>query len=199
MPRRTDPYTFEEIHIFVAKAARLLGHRYSRWGVDADDVNQELWLWVLSHETRIRKWLASEPQQTTRIFRSLYDYGSKYAEKEKAQRLGYHQDDVQWYTPSLVESLLPFALEGEWNGLVAEHGEAKQNWDLITMVQDVRKAMDKTHTYHTLRNLNPGDGAYEDAVRAVVDALGGTRSYTGRRKVISNSTAQHIDDWEQAS
>lgn len=199
MPRRTEPYLWDDMNIFVSKAGRLITNRYEKFGADSDDVTGQMWAWVYANETRIRRWLASDPQQTTRIFRSLYDEALRYCEKEKAQSIGYKPDDVQWYSPSLVQAVLPFALDEGWNGMAAEHGvPAKQDFDVISIVVDVRDAIYKTHTYDILLQLNPGDDAYEDAVRAVVDALGGARSYVGRRRVVTNSAAQHYDDWETA-
>lgn len=203
MPRRTAPYVHDELHIFVSKAVRLLGDRYARWGVTREDLQQELIVWLLSHDDKVQRWLASEPQQTTRIFRSLYDCGRKYAEKEKAASLGYEADDVQWYTASLVESVLPWALDLDWNGMTSNSPDPERagiakfvDDDVLTLVMDVRKGIDKTFTAFTLLNESPGDDGYEVAIQMVVDFLGGNRDYVGRRKVISNGRAQNITDWE---
>lgn len=203
MPRRTAPYTHDELHLFVTKAARLLGDRYTRWGVTREDIQQELWLWLLNNDDKVRRWLAKDPQQTTRIFRSLYDCGRKYAEKEKAASLGYEADDVQWYTASLVESVLPWALDSEWNGMVSASDDPEQaqlakfvGEDVLALVADVRKAIDKTYTAFDLLDGEPGDDGYEVAIQRIVDFLGGSREYVGRRKVISNGRAMNITDWE---
>jgi hypothetical protein len=207
MARRTEPYTLEEVPVFINKAARLLGRRYAHWGVDLDDIFQELRLWALvpKNQERIVKWLASDPQQTTRIFRSLYDHGLSYCEKEKANRVGYAADDVAWYSPALVATLLPFALDSEWDGMVSEDDPEKAavgvkvvNDELLTMVMDVRQAMNRSATQDILLQFAPGDDEFETAIQQVVDALGGQRQYVGRRKANSNSKARYLTDGDVA-
>jgi hypothetical protein len=188
MPPRLEPYLHDELGIFVAKACRLLAGRYDAYGVTTADLAQEMWAWAYENDVRIRRWLAATPQQTTRIFRSFYDEGMKYAEKEKAERVGYKSDDVMWYSPNLVTSLLPFALDPDWEGFI--DGDVLD--DVIVMVIDVRKAIDIAGVGHALMHSNEGDERFESAVQMVVDHLGGNRHYVGRRRPMGNSRAQGI-------
>ncbi|MGZ4556810.1 MAG: hypothetical protein ACXVXZ_13885 [Mycobacteriaceae bacterium] len=183
-------YTFDDVaDTFVRRTAVALGDRYRHWGVDVADVQQELWLWLYGvGEVKVQRWLGNSPQQTTRINRSLWHQGSKYCEQEKAARVGYEVDDVQWYSESLVEGLLPLAQDPTFDGTPEKQGEPdagggrsnklpEERSDLLTMVIDIRKAAEKVDSWD---------------VQAIVDYLGGNRPFVGRRRPMSNAQCQAV-------
>jgi len=187
--RVAKPYTWDEVErAFVRKAAWQVYRRYGQYGVALDDITQEInaWLWG-DGKAKVEKWLGMEPQRTTRIFRSMLDVSQSYAEHEKSLAVGYEEDDVYWYTPGVVEILLPYAVKADWNG------ESEQNQtnsrsskplhergDFLAMVMDVRRALKAGYS--------PSD------VRGITDFLGGQRPTIGARKVVSNAAAQAITE-----
>ena len=197
-------YTFPDIATrFVRKAATYTHRRYRHYGVEADDVTQELYVWLYGPgEVKVRRWLAADPQQTTRIYRSLLDKALAYAEREKASRVGYETDDVHWYSPTLVEGLIPLALDSTFDGKPPLEGEssgrrtasASEGGDYLAMVADVRRALDRCGEWVRLTFLNcePGAGGWDEAVRVVVNFLGGESPYRERRRAVSNDRALAI-------
>lgn len=177
-------YTWDEVESsFVRKAAWWGYKRYSAYGVSFDDVTQEvnLWLWG-SGKKKVEKWLSLEPQRTTRIYMSLLEAARKYGEAEKAASLGYEVDDLYWYTPAMVETLMPYAKKADWAG-ETNHAEATgrnpkplhERGDFLAMVMDVRRALKAGYGVHQ----------YDE----IADFLSGTPAFTGSRKVLSNAQA----------
>lgn len=181
-------YTWDDLGGFVTKASSYVAYRYRLYGVEREDVQQELnvWLYDEANRKRVIRWLDHEPQQTTRIYRSLLDVGLKHAEREKAKVAGYKPEDVWWYTPHGVEGLLPLALD---RSFTQENGHVG---DTITMVIDVRKALDATRLFDYFLNHDDEDEDWRVNLQLVVDQLGGERPAVGRRKVLSNAQAQSI-------
>lgn len=180
--------TWDDLPGYVAKASSYVAYRYRRYGVEQSDAAQEMWLWLYMEDNRKRvlKWLSNEPQQTTRIYRSVLDAGLKYAENEKAAVAGYKPDDVWWYTTNGIEVLLPLALDRTFtqdNGRLGEQ---------ITAVIDVRKALDDTHLFDWFLDHEDDHEDYRVNLQLVLDYLGGERPLVGRRKVMSNAQSQSI-------
>lgn len=104
------------------------------------------------------EWSVVKPEDEARI----------HQERTKARRLGYELDDVFWYTPGLVEQLIPMAAKPDWkptdetldqNGKPGRSKPAREGGDLLAMVMDVRRAAKAV-------GWNPN---------AIVDYLGGRR------------------------
>ena len=190
----TTHYEFPDIAAaFVAKAANYIAWRYRHYGVECEDAQQEMYLWLYGEgRPKVEKWLANEPQQTTRIYRSLLDKGIQFAEGEKAERVGYKMDDIFWYSPAQVTGLMPLVLDATFtqeNGHVGE---------LITMVIDIRRVIAGNDLYDYFMQHADTDVQWNDNVQTVIDLLGGARPYVGRRKAMSNSRAIAITSQEVA-
>lgn len=187
-------YQFADIAAaFTNKAASYVAWRYRHYLVDRDDVMQELYVWLYGEgRVKVEKWLANEPQQTTRIYRSLLDVGIGYAEQEKAVKVGYKIDDIYWYSPSQVTGLMPLVLDATF---VQENGHVGE---LITMVIDIRRVLGTGELYDYFMNHTDTDLAWDDNVQTVIDRLGGDRVYVGRRKAMSNARSQAITSQEVA-
>lgn len=181
-------YTWDDVErAFIVKAANWTVGKYKHYGVIRDDVVGELYAWLYGKgKARVERWLGNDPQQTTRIYASLVDVAKGYAEAEKAAYLGYEPEDLTWYTPAIVEALLPYAKNPNWTG-EAEQAEVKsrnpkplhERGDFLSMVMDVRRAMKAVGTY----------------VPAIVEYLGDHRpGYVGSRKAMSNAQARVITE-----
>ena len=176
------PYTFDQVAAtFTRKAAVYVANRYRNYGVEFDDVQQELFVWLYDRgKKKVERWLANEPQQTTRIYRSLLDQGIRYAEREKAAKVGYSADDVYWYTPGTITGLMPLVLDDTF---VQENGHVGE---LITMVVDIRRVMTpEDRDYFLFADEEWADWA--DRVQVLINRLGGNRPHVGRRRVMSNA------------
>lgn len=181
-------YTWDDLErAFIPKAANWAANRYRHYGVTYADVTGELYVWLYGKgKQRVERWLGNEPQQTTRIYTSLLDVAKGYAEAEKAAYLGYAIEDVTWYTPAIVEALLPYAKNPNWTG-EAEQAEVKsrnpkplhERGDFLAMVMDVRRALSTCGS----------------DVNAIVDYLGERRPNSiGSRKAMSNAQARAITE-----
>jgi hypothetical protein len=220
------PYTFDEISVsFVSKAATYAGRRYRRWEVEREDFAQEIfvWLYTPANTARVNQWLDREPQRLTRIYRSLLDVAIRYGEKEKAAHCGYAPDDILWWTPAMVEATLPLALDATFDGITSAAPEdndgGKHNkppdegGNLLASVVDVRQALALSPRWvrevldhgEVLNRDNAWNSAnaypgWDDAVLHLVNQLGGSRlPVVGRRRVITNATAQHRTHAQGAS
>jgi hypothetical protein len=211
---KREPYTFDEIAVsFVQKAAGYASRRYKHWGVDRDDFAQEIACWLYGPgKAKVERWLVSDPQQSTRIYRSMLDVVIKYGEREKAERVGYHSDDVTWYTAAMVEAVLPLVLDSTYDsqsstdvgGNGGKHKKLApgEGANLLTSVMDVRRALKHCPTWvqEVLEDYSSGHPAWEDAIELVVHQLGGSLlPQIGRRRVMNNATAQHVTHQQEAS
>lgn len=181
-------YTVDQVLTsFVQKAANYCASRYRGYGVTADDCAQEIYVWVYDRGLpKIERWLASDPQQTTRVYMSMLDAARRYAEDEKARVAGYRPDDVAWYSVSLVESILPLAMDSSEDEYLTVDG----TWQ--AMIVDVRRAVEGTHQTDFFTENDATHPAWDDHVQRLVDYLGGNRPRVGRRKVLTNAASQAI-------
>ena len=206
----TDALTFSDIgDSFVPRAANLVARRYGRYGVTREDAAQEMWVWLLGKGTAsVRRWLANDPQQTTRIWRSLVDAGETYARAEKAARVGYDPADEFFYDKKLIEAGLILALDTTFDGMVNPGNDsgvrnrkvASEGGNLLAIVGDIRRAIKVCPDWvgFTLLQSEPGGLGWDDAIAALIAVLGGERPTIGRRRVVSNAAAQHMTHAQEA-
>lgn len=87
--------------------------------VETDDVKQELLEWSLKRQDKIKEWLNESLTKQEyrmgikRLARTFNRMADRYCRKEKAKKLGYSVYDEAFYSPGLVEQLLPFAFNTE--------------------------------------------------------------------------------------
>ncbi len=183
-------YTFDDMPGFVAKAASYVAHRYRPYGVESDDVSQEIYAWLYGKgRKRVERWLETEDdkaQQTTRIYLSMLAVGRVYAEKEKAARAGYKAEDVWWYTPASLEALIPLALDASFTQSNGQLGE------LTATVLDIRKAVQECGLWAFFADSTDEHPDYRSNILVVLDKLGGERPVIGRRRVMTNAHAQAV-------
>lgn len=179
-------YEWDDLAGFVAKAARFVAHRYRSY-VEEADVSQEIYLWLYGEgRPRVERWLDSEPQQTTRVYLSLLDAGRKYAEREKAAKVGYRPEDVWWYTPASLAALMPLAMDPAFTQQNGHVGE------LLTMVVDIRTAVQDAGLFSFFEQASEEHDDYPVNILLVLERLGGERPAVGRRRALSNAKAQAV-------
>lgn len=163
----------------VAKAvttAAGVAYRWQRW-VGADDLRQELWLWVCSHPD-----MALALAEKGWLTRRLRTVGERYARRQKAAKLGYSPQDEVFYSVSRIRRMLPEALDPEATPPVETYRENGLYGEWVTALADVRRALQLVKEQHRRALLawyrgERGDEA-EDVVAAlfaVQHQLGGSR------------------------
>lgn len=118
---------------------------------DLDDIRQELYGWFLTHPNKLDTWEALGPKDAKNlIYRSLRNEALDYCNKWKAKSLGYEVDDLFYYTPEMIENLLPIVLRGDVSVLpMVTLGEAKgsstpaESGNLTTMTAEVQSGYEK--------------------------------------------------------
>lgn len=127
---------------------------------EVEDLRQELLEWALKRQDKIREWLDVEDKREyklgiKRLSKTFNRMADKYCRREKAKKLGYLPTDEYFYTPGLVEQLLPYAFKGEVptkdpsNEFVSGGaGDPATGGGFLATMYDIRKAVYK---------LNPGE------------------------------------------
>ena len=140
------------------------GRRYRRWGVETEDVAQELRIWVFRHPQKIEDWESGDLEGADKLVaRSLRNEASRYCQQMKAQYLGYSYDDLTFYSRNELKTLLDAMFDREaWSEPpVSEDGGRSPrdpatggNW--IAMLADVSRAFDQlsTHDKELLRRFH---------------------------------------------
>ena len=203
----SEPVTFADVwDSFVPAQARTIARWYGAYGVTYDDAYQEMIEFLLGTGGKtVRRCLAAEPQKVFQIERALLDKGRRYAEKEKAARVGYKPDDVLWYTASLIEGAMPLVMDETFDGVVTaetpDGQPASQNPGLVTMIVDIRRAISRCPAWvsDVFRDGQPGVAGWDEAVNTVLNMLGGESPGVGKRKVMSNAAAQSLTSHQEAS
>lgn len=78
---------------------------------DLDDIKQNLYEWFLTHPKKLDEWEAIGKRDAKNlIYRSLRNHALDYCQYWKARALGYETEDLFFYTPEIVETLLPAVL-----------------------------------------------------------------------------------------
>ena len=114
--------------------------------VERDDIEQECWMWMVTHPAKIREWLALDNGQSL-IAKSLRNAAITYSVKEKARIEGYHVDDLFWYSKDFIKELLPAVMSDDWKKISASEGAsnkpASESGDWMAYATDIRKAFDQ--------------------------------------------------------
>lgn len=204
-------YEFSDVEQLARKAAGSVSRRYRRWGTDFDTALSDIHLWMYTprNQAKINRWLANTPQQTARIYWSLVSAAQVPAEKLKAERVGYEVDDVVWYSPHTVRSLLPLVADPTYDGMTDPDRERtedlnekqrkqpvnyREGGNTLAQVVDIRRAISRLPRWVALAVEEGTDT--ESAVEAITQRLGGLTPHVGRRRVMSNAQAQALTGGE---
>ena len=126
--------------------------RYGTYGLDRAEAEQECWLWIGEHPAKLEEWMEAEPEKWTRLLaRTLRNEMRDYGEKCKAEALGYHIDDLVYYS----KKQLPPLLEAVFNESAWIHpetsgdeparrgaGDAATGGNWVATLADVSRAVD---------------------------------------------------------
>ena len=66
--------------------------------VESDDLQQEMYLWFVSHPRKYKEWSELEEKDKNKLIaKSLRNQCLKYCEREKARISGYDHRDLYYY------------------------------------------------------------------------------------------------------
>jgi DNA-directed RNA polymerase specialized sigma24 family protein len=116
---------------------------------DTADIKQSLYEWFLEHPNKLASWeILSKKETKNLIYRSLRNQAFDYCQWWKAKTLGYEKDDLFYYTPEMVENLLPTMLRGEELDRLpvlnlgktgGGHGTPAESGNVDTMISDISR------------------------------------------------------------
>ena len=144
----------DEANDIATTVARQVHRKYHTY-FDVADVRQELLVWCLRREDKIKEWLDHEKDNeeyksgVKQLGKTLSRHAEKYCRRMKAQKLGYEIRDEQFYSPITLSELLPFV----WTDVVdtrdvtkpkvSGRGNPAEGGNYIIQLFDVRTALDK--------------------------------------------------------
>jgi RNA polymerase sigma factor (sigma-70 family) len=101
----------EDIPTSAVYIANYLHRSYSV--VERDDILQEIFVWVYSHEEKIEQWRLEGKHGDNKIAKSMRHAGLKFCQEEKARILGYSVDDNYFYETALIKDTLAILWDSE--------------------------------------------------------------------------------------
>lgn len=199
----------------------IIGRRvHSRFpGTPAEDLSQEVWVWVAQHEEEVLEW-TSERQEglpdttgsTARLYRRGFRVATAYARREKAAATGYEPHDEFWYSIGMLRRVLPLWFEERLpespdkliipdRDIVLDLNVAfpqlspEQSSVLRAMFEgdpEERRTYDDIADYWRVTSQS-AEKKVQRALGALQELLGGPNPYEHPgRKAISNATARAI-------
>lgn len=121
--------------------------------VEAQDVQQELWLWFASHTVKMSVWNKEFPEQKDidkLVAKSLRNAALDYCQKEKAIKSGYDPSDNFFYNKQFVKVMIPAVLSDDWskmNNVLSNTGRSvkdlSESGDWMAFSADIKSAFDK--------------------------------------------------------
>jgi DNA-directed RNA polymerase specialized sigma24 family protein len=142
----------EEVGSVVTAVAHALARDFRAY-TSAQDISQELWLWVFRHENKVLEYVDREDKdEQNRGLRALHKTMMRlamvYCRREKAKAVGYLPSDEYFYTRSLVSALI-MAVHNEGKMVVNQVSEgtrraklASEGNDILAMISDVESALE---------------------------------------------------------
>lgn len=195
---------YEEYRGLVKIVSAQWAFKYNDY-VDKDDVAQELWMWLITRAGRVKEWEADETINAkglhALVARSMNNAAYDYCLREKLAKTGVEFDDLFWYTPDFIKTMLPGALMDDWKKIrdlaadrMAAYKDASETGDWMAYVADLKKAFELlSEDEKTLvLEIYGRDQTSKDVVKKLHKAYGETRTaaalgMTAHRAVVKMS------------
>jgi len=144
----------EEAGDIASQVSRIVHRKYHTY-FDVADVRQELMLWIVRRENKVKQWLdhtSNEEQYkggVKQLGKTLTRHADRYCRKRKAQSLGYQIDDEAYYSPISLSELLPFVWADVVNTTdstkprVSGGGNPAEGGNYVIQLFDIRRALEK--------------------------------------------------------
>lgn len=112
-----DGNYYEFYRDMVKQIAGEYGKKYRM--VDKQDIEQELWLWFLTHPNKTDEWMKLEnTKDSDKLFaKSLRNAALDFCMKEKAHSIGAEIIDNFFYSKQFIKTMLPAVLSNDWTKL----------------------------------------------------------------------------------
>lgn len=141
---RIKPYDY-----IVTSVSSEYSRRYDM--CELNDIKQCLYIWFLKHPNKLDNWEAiGEKDAKNLIYRSLRNEALDYCQRWKAKSLGYEVQDLFYYTPEMIENMLPTVLRKDSSELPVVtlgtiHGSSvpSENGNLNTMLAEISRGYEK--------------------------------------------------------
>jgi DNA-directed RNA polymerase specialized sigma24 family protein len=102
-----DVDIFDDRVMRACRRAALKVARVNKRYVEVADVQSEMYVWVAKHSLAVADWLEQGNYGLSKLNVALYRAGHRYCSKERARLTGSQLSDFYWYTPGVIEELLP--------------------------------------------------------------------------------------------
>ena len=114
---------------------------------DLEDIKQALYEWFLKHPRKLAEWeQLGKKDAKNLLYRSLRNHALDYCQYWKAKSLGYEVEDLFFYTPEMVETLLPAVLTDNLEvlpvqnlGSTGKSGIVSEGNNMQTMLAEIGK------------------------------------------------------------
>ena len=118
---------------------------------ELNDIKQVLYLWFVKHPNKLDNWEAiGDKDAKNLIYRSLRNEALDYCQYWKSKSLGYEVQDLFYYTPEMIENLLPAVLRDDLGTLPVItlgtiHGSSApaESGNMATMIAEISKGYDR--------------------------------------------------------
>lgn len=149
------------------------------------DLAGEIRLYAVEHSDQLQRWV--DAGDTFRVQAALRGAARRFGDAEKARALGRPSDEVSWFSPAMVLTLLPMALDPEW-----ERPSAGDIAGLVLMVMGVRAAVEG----RSIADFDPTTPTGQANIQQLCDRLGGdypdAPGYRRGRHAMTNQAAQKL-------
>ena len=116
--------------------------------VDADDFQQEMYVWFVTHPRKFKEWSSLEEKDRNKLIaKSLRNQCIKFGEKEKARAQGYDLSDIYYYDISVIEAFIPSIITESYEmpskikdlGNQVKSGEISDGMNWLALRSDIAK------------------------------------------------------------
>jgi RNA polymerase sigma factor (sigma-70 family) len=144
----------EEANEIASNVARQIHGRYAVY-FDASDIKQELLIWAMKRQSKIKEWLNPEQDTADRkggirqCAKAMQREADKYCRNRKAKAVGYETRDEAFYNLGVIEQLIAHMDEideqkaGMQIRVSGGGSDPATGGNFLISVIDVRAAMEK--------------------------------------------------------
>lgn len=100
-------HIYDDLAPVIARVASAGAKKYAAYGADADDLQQECWVWVMSHIEKIEHWREENEYWLKQVAQALHRECSAAGQKVKGQHKGYSHDDLILDAMGILRETLP--------------------------------------------------------------------------------------------
>lgn len=224
----SDSWECPEVALKQARRCARRAHAQCRGLLDYDELVSIGYLWIAGHKGKVLEWTDKEnnPMGWKALAKSLLRYMNREIAKERVRRTGGDTQDSFYYTPGLIEEVMPDVWDVEDRVLSASPGEPDaprgkmlpgEGGNREAVIADVSKAVGRLNdqersilqaryfTGLTILEIAKMHGVSEDTVErrlrnistTVLDYLGGESPWrTKRPRSNAAALAETRNQWE---